>query len=108
LTKAHNAANEQATLNAPTERTVVQRPNEEGTGMLDIFIVVFDAVGSIKRELYLFLWQRRSGKVTKLNGSVQAQDSRLRGAYLRHRCFSSAKLFKKPKPVLGLKLLCIT
>jgi hypothetical protein len=51
LTKAHNAANEQATLNAPTERTVVQRPNEEGTGMLDIFIVVFDAVGSIKREL---------------------------------------------------------
>jgi hypothetical protein len=47
LTKAHNAANEQATLNAPTERTVVQRLNAEGTRVLDIFIVaILFEVGS--------------------------------------------------------------
>jgi len=51
LTKAHSAANEQAALNAPTERTVVQRPNEEGRGMLDIFIVVFNAMWDLLRDL---------------------------------------------------------
>jgi hypothetical protein len=39
LTKVHNAANEQATLNAPSERTVVQRLDGElGITIVEAFI----------------------------------------------------------------------
>jgi hypothetical protein len=54
LTKVHSAANEQATLNAPTERKVVQRlAGEPGRAIAnEAFIVVmnveFDLLGSLE------------------------------------------------------------
>jgi hypothetical protein len=48
LTKVHNAANEQATLNAPTERRIVQRLDGElgiaivAVLILEVFIVAIN------------------------------------------------------------------
>jgi hypothetical protein len=64
--RAHNATNEQAMLNAPTERTVVQRLNGEDTEMP--FMIVLDS--RIYWEIYSHLSD--SGMATKLNGFVQA------------------------------------
>jgi hypothetical protein len=53
-------------LNAPTERTVVQRLNGEDTEMT--FMIVLDS--KIYWEIYSHLSD--SGMATKLNGFVQA------------------------------------
>jgi hypothetical protein len=58
LRKAHNAANEQATLNVPTEHKVVQRLNGEGAVMVDIFIV---AINSKRDLLGLEIYRRLCG-----------------------------------------------
>jgi hypothetical protein len=43
LTKVHNAANEQATLNAPTERTVDQRLDGE-LGIAIVAILILEVI----------------------------------------------------------------